>query len=75
MSIVRASSVPAVSLLIVDYFLDAPAVCGQYFFGKITIALYWLPQIVLLSGSRVRIAISAIPARGSVRARRSPIRR
>jgi FlaA1/EpsC-like NDP-sugar epimerase len=50
MNIVRASSVLAVSLLIVDYFLVAPNVFGQYFFGKITIALYW---IVLLSGSRM----------------------
>src|SRR3974390_1076319 len=53
MNIVRASSVLAVSLLIVDYFLVAPNVFGQYFFGKITIALYWVLQIVLLSGSRL----------------------
>ena len=53
MNIVRASSVMAVSLLIVDYFLVAPNVFGQYFFGKITIALYWVLQIVLLSGSRM----------------------
>jgi len=53
MNIVRASSVLAVSLLIVDYFLVAPNVLGQYFFGKITIALYWVLQIVLLSGSRM----------------------
>ena len=38
-NIVRASSVPAVSLLIVDYFLVAPNVLGQYFFGKIPIAV------------------------------------
>ena len=53
MNIVRASSVLAVSLLIVDYFLVAPNVFGQYFFGKITIVLYWVLQIVLLSGSRM----------------------
>src|SRR6516225_2480154 len=53
MNIVGASSVLAVSLLIVDYFLVAPNVFGQYFFGKITIALYWILQIVLLSGSRM----------------------
>ncbi len=53
MNIVRASTVLAVSLLIVDYFLVAPNVFGQYFFGKITIALYWILQIVLLSGSRM----------------------
>ena len=53
MNIVRASSVLAVSLLIVDYVLVAPNVFGQYFFGKITIVLYWILQIVLLSGSRI----------------------
>ena len=53
MNIVRASSVLAVSLLVVDYFLVAPNVLGQFFFGKITIALYWILQIVLLSGSRM----------------------
>jgi FlaA1/EpsC-like NDP-sugar epimerase len=53
MNIVRAASVLAVSLLVVDYFLVAPNVFGQYFFGKITIALYWVLQIVLLSGSRM----------------------
>src|SRR5580700_548438 len=53
MNIVRASSVLAVSLLVIDYFLVAPNIFGQYFFGKITIALYWILQIVLLSGSRM----------------------
>jgi len=53
MNIVRASTVLAVSLLIIDYFLVAPNVFGQFFFGKITIALYWMLQIVLLSGSRI----------------------
>jgi hypothetical protein len=47
------ASVLAVSLLIVDYFLVAPNVFGRYFFGKITIALYWILQIVLLSGLRM----------------------
>jgi FlaA1/EpsC-like NDP-sugar epimerase len=53
MNIVRASSVLAVSLLVIDYFLVSPNIFGQYFFGKITIALYWILQIVLLSGSRI----------------------
>jgi FlaA1/EpsC-like NDP-sugar epimerase len=53
MNIVRAASVLAVSLLVVDYVLVAPNAFGQYFFGKITIALYWILQIVLLSGSRI----------------------
>jgi FlaA1/EpsC-like NDP-sugar epimerase len=53
MNIVRAATVLAVSLLVVDYLLVAPNVLGQYFFGKITIALYWILQIALLSGSRI----------------------
>ena len=53
MNILRASSVLAVSLLVVDYFLVSPNVLGQFFFGKITIALYWILQIMLLSGSRM----------------------
>ena len=53
MNIVRASTVLALSLLVIDYLLVAPNVFGQYFFGKITIALYWILQIVLLSGSRM----------------------
>src|SRR5579872_3866614 len=53
MNIVRAASVLAVTLLVVDYLLVAPNVLGQFFFGKITIALYWILQIVLLSAARI----------------------
>jgi O-antigen biosynthesis protein WbqV len=53
MNIVRAASVLAVSLLVLDYVLVAPNVLGQFFFGKITILLYWILQIVFLSGSRI----------------------
>jgi FlaA1/EpsC-like NDP-sugar epimerase len=53
MNILRASSVLAVSLLALDYVLVAPNVLGQFFFGKITIVLYWILQIVFLSGSRM----------------------
>jgi len=53
MNIVRAASVLAVSLLVVDYVLVAPNVRGNFFFGKITIALYWFLQIAFLTGSRV----------------------
>ena len=53
MNIVRAATVLAVSLLVLDYVLVAPNVLGQFFFGKITIALYWVLQIVFLSGSRM----------------------
>ena len=43
----------AVSLLVLDYILVAPNMLGEFFFGKITIALYWILQIVFLSGSRI----------------------
>ena len=53
MNIVRASSVLAVSLLALDYILVAPNVLGQFFFGKITIVLYWLLQMVFLGAGRL----------------------
>jgi O-antigen biosynthesis protein WbqV len=53
MNIVRAASVLAVTLLVVDYVLVAPNILGGFFFGKITIALYWFLQTAFLAGSRV----------------------
>src|SRR6201995_3852730 len=53
MNIVRAASVLAVSLLVIDYVLVAPNLLGGFFFGKITIALYWFLQMAFLAGSRV----------------------
>src|SRR5271169_4506250 len=53
MNILRASTVLAVSLLVLDYVLVAPNVLGQFFFGKITIALYWILQNVFLGGPRL----------------------
>src|SRR5919197_1801645 len=52
-NIVRAATVLAVTLLALDYVLVAPNVYGTFFFGKITIVLYWLLQIAFLSGPRV----------------------
>jgi len=52
-NIVRAATVLAVSLLVLDYVMLAPNVYGTFFFGKITIALYWFLQIFFLSGPRV----------------------
>jgi O-antigen biosynthesis protein WbqV len=43
----------AISLLILDYILLSPNFYGTFFFGKITIGLYFVVQTVLLSGSRV----------------------
>ena len=53
MNIFRAATVLAVSLLVLDYVLVAPDVLGQFFFGKITIALYWILQMVFLGGPRI----------------------
>jgi O-antigen biosynthesis protein WbqV len=53
MNIVRAATVLAGTLLAIDYVLVAPNVLGGFFFGKITIALYWFLQIAFLAGSRV----------------------
>jgi O-antigen biosynthesis protein WbqV len=53
MNILRATTVLAVSLLVLDYVLVAPNVLGQFFFGKITIVLYWILQNVFLGGPRI----------------------
>jgi FlaA1/EpsC-like NDP-sugar epimerase len=53
MNIFRAATVLAVSLLVLDYVLVAPNVLGQFFFGKITIVLYWILQMVFLGGPRI----------------------
>jgi O-antigen biosynthesis protein WbqV len=51
-NIVKAATILAISLLVLDYILVSPRVYGAYFFGKITIALYWFMQIAFLVGSR-----------------------
>ncbi len=53
MNIFRAVSVLAVSLLVLDYILVAPNLLGTFFFGKITIVLYWCLQILFLGGPRI----------------------
>lgn len=52
-NIFRVVTILATSLLVLDYILVAPNVLGQYFFGKITILLYWFLQMFFLGGSRV----------------------
>ncbi|WP_210496216.1 SDR family NAD(P)-dependent oxidoreductase [Microvirga antarctica] len=52
-NIFRASSVLALTLLVVDYILVSPQLFGFFFFGKITIALYWLIQMFFLGGPRL----------------------
>ena len=53
MTIVKVATVLALTLLVADYVLLAPNLYGAYFFGKITIALYWFLQIFFLAGARV----------------------
>jgi FlaA1/EpsC-like NDP-sugar epimerase len=52
-NIFRAVTVLALSLLVLDYILVAPNVLGAFFFGKITILLYWFLQMCFLGGPRI----------------------
>src|SRR5712675_33831 len=52
-NIFRAVTVLALSLLVLDYILLAPNVLGTFFFGKITILLYWFLQMCFLGGPRI----------------------
>jgi len=52
-NILRAVTVLALSLLVLDYVLVAPNFYGTFFFGKITILLYWVLQMFFLGGPRV----------------------
>lgn len=52
-NIFRAVTVLAVSLLVLDYILLYPTLYGTFFFGKVTIALYWFLQMFFLGGPRV----------------------
>jgi len=49
----QASTVLAISLLALDYVLVARYFYGTFFFGKITILLYWFLQMFFLGGLRV----------------------
>lgn len=53
MTILRAATVQALTLLVLDYVLLAPNVYGTFFFGKITIVLYWFLQMFFLAGTRI----------------------
>ena len=52
-NIFRAVTVLAVSLVVIDYALVSSPIYGAFFFGKITIALYWGLQIFFLGGPRL----------------------
>src|ERR1700760_323183 len=51
--IIQASAILSVALLCLDYILVAPNLYGTFFFGKITIVLYFVLQTAFLSGTRV----------------------
>jgi O-antigen biosynthesis protein WbqV len=51
--IIQAALVLAVSLLVLDYLLVSPNFYGTFFFGKITIVLYFVIQTAFLSGTRI----------------------
>ncbi len=53
LNILRASTVLALSILALDYVLVSPTFFGTFFFGKITLALYWVLQIAFLAGPRI----------------------
>src|SRR5215831_17826019 len=53
MAIVKVATVLALTFLALDYVLLAPNFYGTFFFGKLTIILYWFLQIFFLIGLRV----------------------
>ncbi|MGX9393861.1 SDR family NAD(P)-dependent oxidoreductase [Nitrobacteraceae bacterium UC4446_H13] len=52
LNILRAGTILAVGLLILDYIFIAPNVYGTFFLGKLTIIIYWFLEIAFLSGLR-----------------------
>lgn len=52
-NIIKASTVLALMLLVLDYIFIAPNVYGTFFFGKTTIIIYWFLQNFALGGLRV----------------------
>jgi FlaA1/EpsC-like NDP-sugar epimerase len=52
LNILRVALVLAATMLVLDYILLAPNVRGGFFFGKVTILLYWFLEVSLLSALR-----------------------
>jgi len=52
LNIIRVSTVLTIALLVFDYIFVAPNVDGVFFFGKVTIVLYWFLEITFLSALR-----------------------
>ena len=49
----QVTTVLALSLLVLDYVLASSTIYGTFFFGKITIVLFWFLQLFALTGGRV----------------------
>ena len=49
----QVATILALSLLVLDYILVSPTFYGTFFFGKITIVLFWFLQLFTLVGTRV----------------------
>jgi FlaA1/EpsC-like NDP-sugar epimerase len=52
LNILRVATALTVALLVLDYVLVAPNVQGAFFFGKVTIVLYWFLEVFFLSALR-----------------------
>src|SRR6202023_69823 len=52
LNILRAATVMALALVVLDYIFVAPNVQGAFFFGKVTIILFWFLEVSFLSASR-----------------------
>ena len=52
-NIIAAATAMTIALLALDYVLVAAYFYGTFFFGKVTIALYWFFQVAFLAGPRV----------------------
>jgi FlaA1/EpsC-like NDP-sugar epimerase len=52
LNIFRAATALALALLVLDYIFVAPNVQGAFFFGKVTIILFWFLEVSFLSAAR-----------------------
>lgn len=52
-NIVKAATVLALLLTVLDYIFIAPNMYGTFFFGKTTIVIYWILEIFALGGARL----------------------
>jgi FlaA1/EpsC-like NDP-sugar epimerase len=52
LNILRAATMLTLGLLVMDYIFVSPQVHGTFFFGKVTIILYWFLEIFFLSALR-----------------------